>query len=210
MRPSANTQRARLCFVLTLSLALFNSVPLVMGQVQPESQGRPRSEAAPVANELSPVAARVDVEPVARDEQIRERLQRILVATGWFTDPNIRVEEGVVFLRGGVGSAELKKWAGDLARNTQGVAAVANQMDVNDSSAWDFSSARLGLSELWRDVLRASPLLMLGVVILVLTVLVAWATTHGIRSLLARRISSRLLRGLFARGAGVLVILLGL
>lgn len=181
-----------------------------MAQVQPESGVQPNAQPGPVANELSPVAARVDVEPVARDEQIRERLERILVATGWFIDPNIRVEEGVVFLRGRAESAELKKWAGDLARNTQGVAAVANQMDVKESSAWDFSSARAGLSELWRDVLRALPLLLLGVVILVLTALVAWATTRGVRSLLARRISSRLLRGLFARGAGVLVLLFGL
>ncbi len=193
-----------------LCIVLFHFVPAAMAQVQPESNGQPPTQPAPVANELSPVAARVDVEPVARDDKIRERLERILVATGWFIEPNIRVEEGVVFLRGRAESAELKKWAGDLARNTQGVAAVANQMDVKEFSAWDFSSARAGLTQLWRDVLRALPLLVLGVVILVLTALVAWATTRGVRSLLARRISSRLLRGLFARGAGVLVLLIGI
>ncbi len=210
MRQSANGQNASLWFASILCIVLLNCVPSAMAQVQTESNGHPAAQPAPVANELSPVAAHVDVEPVARDEQIRERLERILVATGWFIEPNIRVEEGVVFLRGRAESVELKKWAGDLARNTQGVAAVANQMDVKESSAWDFSSARAGLSELWRDVLHALPLLMLGVVILVLTTLVAWATTRGVRGLLARRISSRLLRGLFARGAGVLVLLFGL
>lgn len=210
MRPSSTTHHAILGFASILCIAFFHVAPAAMAQVQSESNGQPPTQPAPIANELSPVAARVDVEPVARDEQIRERLERILVATGWFIDPNIRVEEGVVFLRGRAESAELKKWAGDLARNTQGVAAVANQMVVKESSAWDFSSARAGLSELWRDVLRALPLLMLGVVILVLTALVAWATMRGVRGLLARRISSRLLRGLFARGAAVLVLLIGL
>ncbi len=210
MRNSPNGQHAYFWFAWILCMMLFNAVPAAAVHVQPGSNGQSSAPPAPVANELSPVAARVEVEPEARDEQIRERLGRILVATGWFTEPNIRVEEGVVFLRGSAGSAELKKWAGDLARNTQGVAAVANQMDVKDSSAWDFSSARAGLSDLWRDVLRALPLLMLGVVILVLTALVAWATTRSVRSLLARRINSRLLRGLFARGAGVLVMLIGL
>ncbi len=210
MWPSANGQRAILWSSWILCIVFLRVAPAALAQVQPGSNGQPLTQPAPVANELSPVAARVDVEPVARDEQIRERLERILVATGWFIEPNIRVEEGVVFLRGRAESAELKKWAGDLARNTQGVAAVANQMDVKDSPAWDFSSASSGLSELWRDVMRALPLLMLGVVILLLTALVAWATTRGVRALLSRRISSRLLRGLFARGAGVLVLLMGL
>ena len=146
---------------------------------------------------------------MARDEQIRGRLERIMVATGWFIDPDIRVEEGVVFLRGRAESAELKIWAGDLARNTQGVAAVANQMVVKEST-WDFTSAKSGLSQLRRDILSAVPLLLLGVVILTLTALAAWAAMRGVRRILMHRVSSRLLRGLFARGAGLLVLVVGL
>lgn len=51
---------------------------------------------APTMEELSPVAAKVDVTPVAQDEDIRKRLQTALNATDWFTDPQVRVEEGVV------------------------------------------------------------------------------------------------------------------
>lgn len=210
MRHSANGQRAILWFASALCIFLIQIVPAAEAQAPSDSTGQPSAQPAPAKDELSPAPARVDVEPVARDDQIRGRLERILVATGWFTDPNIRVDEGVVFLRGRAESAELKKWAGDLARNTQGVAAVANQMDVKESSAWDFSSARSGLSQLWRDALRALPLLVLGLVILALTALAAWATMRGVRSVLARRVGSHLLRGLFARGAGVLVLLTGL
>ena len=43
----------------------------------------------------------VDVQPAARDEEIRARLRNILEATGWFVNPQVQVQEGVVFLRGG-------------------------------------------------------------------------------------------------------------
>jgi small conductance mechanosensitive channel len=190
------------CLALAASKALAQPVP---GFSSPALSQQTAKE-----SELSPVAERVDVEPVARDEQIRERLERILAATGWFTDPKIRVEEGVVFLNGRAETVELKKWAGDLARNTQGVAAVANQMNVTELAMWDFSSARSGLDELRSDVMRALPVLTVGIVILTLTTLAAWGTTRAARRLLTSRITSRLLRGIFARGAGVLVLLIGL
>lgn len=211
VRLSTNDRRATPRWALVaLCFVLIPSVPAAKAQVPDTSVGHPAVQSTPSHTELVPVAARVDVEPVARDEQIRERLERILVATGWFIDPSIRVEEGVVFLGGRAESAELKKWAGDLARNTEGVAAVANQMEVKESPMWDFSSARSGITTLWGDALRALPLLVLGMLILALTALAAWATTRGVRNALANRINSRLLRGLFARGAGVLVLLIGL
>ena len=63
----------------------------------------PQKLTAPGKEDLSPAPAKVDVKPVARDEEIRKRLQSVLDATGWFTDPQVRVEEGVVFLNGRVG-----------------------------------------------------------------------------------------------------------
>ena len=48
----------------------------------------------------APAPAKVDVNPIARDEEISKRLWSVLDATGWFTDPHIDVREGVVFLSG--------------------------------------------------------------------------------------------------------------
>jgi small conductance mechanosensitive channel len=177
---------------------------------QTVTREQPIEQASSSTDEVSPVAARVDIEPVARDDQIRERLERILIATGWFTDPTVRVEEGVVFLRGRAESEELKKWASNLASNTQDVAAVANQMSVRELSIWDFSVAESGLAALWRDIVRALPLVVLALLILAVAAVAAWLTTLGMRRALIRRIGSRLLRGLFARGAGVLVLIVGL
>jgi small-conductance mechanosensitive channel len=173
----------------------------------PKAGGSPA--AAPAREALSLAPAKVDVNPVARDEEIRQRLQRVLDATEWFTAPDVRVEEGVVFLEGRVASDELKKWAGDLARNTQDVVAVANRMEVAEPSIWDLGPAWHGLDVLWRDVLRSLPLLFLGLLILGLSVGTGLLAARGTRSLLRRRIQARLLRNVVAGGIGVLVFLVG-
>ncbi len=164
---------------------------------------------APSRGELSPPSAKVDVNPIARDEEIRKRLQSVLDATDWFTDPLVQVEEGVVFLNGQVESDELRKWAGDLARNTQGVVAVANRLEVPEPSIWDFRQAWSGLLALWRDFIRVLPFFVFGLLILALTVGAAILTTRGTRVLLHRRIRTKLLRNVLAYLMGGLTVLCG-
>lgn len=169
----------------------------------------PRKIAAPATEDLAPAPAKVDVNPVAHDAEIGKRLQSVLDATDWFKDPQVRVEEGVVFLSGRVDSDALKKWAGDLARNTQDVVAVANGMEVTQPSAWDFSSTRSGLSVLWRDFIRSLPFLAFGLFILALSIGAGALATRAARAFLQRRIRARLLRNVVAYGVGVLVVLTG-
>ena len=169
----------------------------------------PKKRPAPGKEDLSPAPAKVDVKPVARDEEIRKRLQSVLDATGWFTDPQVRVEEGVVFLNGRTESDELKKWAGDLARNTQDVVAVANRMEVPEPSVWDFGPAWGGLLVLWRDVIRSLPFFAFGLLVLSLSVGAGVVATRGVGELLRQRIRANLLRNVIARGAGVFVFLFG-
>ncbi|MCL4176964.1 MAG: mechanosensitive ion channel family protein [Verrucomicrobia bacterium] len=164
---------------------------------------------APAKEDISLAPAKVDVNPIARDEEIRQRLQSVLDATDWFTAPEVRVEQGVVFLKGRVASDELKKWAGDLARNTQDVVAVANRMEVAEPSIWDLGPAGRGLMGLWRDFLRFLPLLFLGLLILGLSVGAGLVAARKTRSFLRHRIQARLLRNVIAGGIGVLVFLVG-
>lgn len=58
---------------------------------------------APAKEDLSPASAKVDVNPVTRDEDIRRRLENVLEATDWFIAPEVRVEQGVVFFGGAGG-----------------------------------------------------------------------------------------------------------
>lgn len=169
----------------------------------------PKKLPAPGKEDLSPAPAKVDVKPVARDEEIRKRLQSVLDATGWFTDPQVRVEEGVVFLNGRTETDELKKWAGDLARNTQDVVAVANRMEVPEPSVWDFGPAWGGLLVLWRDFIRSLPFIAFGLLVLSLSVGTGVVATRGVGVLLRRRIRANLLRNVIARGAGVFAFLIG-
>jgi small conductance mechanosensitive channel len=194
-------------FVLGAVCILLTSA--VMAQEPVGKVGDPQAGLAPGKEELSLVPTKVDVKPVARDEEIRKRLQSVLKATDWFTDPQVRVEEGVVFLNGQVESEVLKKWAGDLARNTQDVVAVANRMTVFDPPVWDFRPATSGVLILWRDFIRSLPLFVFGLFILALSVGASRLATRGALAFFGRRIQAKLLRNAIARGAGILVFLFG-
>jgi len=187
--------RLRLLLVaVVLSSVYGGPISMVVAQVPAGKADEPQQPTMSVPTDLSPVLAQVSVHPVARDEQIRARLQRVLLATDSFTDPQVRVEDGVVFLHGKVESAELKKWAGDLARNTQDVVAVANQMEMIEPPVWDFRPAWSGLLILWRDFVRSLPTLGFGLLILALSVVGGMLATRGVRAFLLRRISASLLR----------------
>ena len=185
---------------LTSSLMAQSSVGAVDG---------PQKVSASERENLAPAPAKVGVNPVARDEEIRKRLQSVFDATGWFTDPRVEVREGVVFLNGGSETDELKKWASDLARNTQDVVAVANRMEVIEPSVWDFSPAWDGLLVLWRDFIRSLPFFLSGLLILALSAGAGVLATRLARTFLRRKVRANLLRSVMARGTGVMVFLGG-
>ncbi|WP_323705754.1 mechanosensitive ion channel family protein [Thiorhodovibrio frisius] len=181
----------------------------VMAQESVGTGNEPHKPISSATEELSLAPAKVDVKPVAQDEEIRKRLQTVLDATDWFTDPQVRVQEGVVFLSGQVESDELRTWAGDLSRNTQDVVAVANRIEVPQPSAWDFRQTSSGISALWRDFIRAMPFFLFGLLILVLSVVTALLATRGVRALLRQRVRTKLLQTVIARAAGGFVVLCG-
>ncbi|MEO8380656.1 MAG: mechanosensitive ion channel family protein [Acidobacteriota bacterium] len=161
------------------------------------------------SDELPAAPSKVDVNPVAHDQAIQERLQRVLVATGWFSNPRVRVEEGVAFLNGETESGKLRNWAADLARNTQDVVAVVNRIEVRETSVWDLRPAGHGLKILWRDVIRALPFFLFGLIVTLLALGAGMLTTRIVRRLLRRRIAGALLRNVVARAAGLFVVLVG-
>jgi small conductance mechanosensitive channel len=194
--------------MLLVVLCGFLSFPL-SAQEPPGKAAESSKEPAPEEGDLSPAPAKVDVNPVARDDEIGARLQSVLEATGWFIDAQVRVEEGVVFLNGRTETRQLKEWAGDLSRNTQDVVAVANRIEVLEPSVWDFGPAFSGLMELWRDLIRSLPLIFFGLIVLALSVLAGVLVTRGARVFFRSRIRANLLRDVIARSIGVVAFLLG-
>jgi len=181
-------------------LALVGSVGLALAQ-EPAEQ--------PAAEPASPVAESVEVEPAVSDESIAERLTRILGATGWFAQVDVRVDQGIVFLNGRTDSVERKSWAADLAQSTQGVVAVVNDMAVEEAPLWDLSPVAVEMRELASYGLRRSPLILLGLLVLLLTWLATAWSSKAARSVLGPRLNNALLRTVASRVIAVPVLLLG-
>jgi small conductance mechanosensitive channel len=193
----------------TAVLCVAVSPSVAPAQPQAASPAQPQSVPDAKKEELSAAPPTVDVRPTALDEEIRARLQSVLEATGWFVQPQVRVDQGVVFLNGRTETEELKRWAGDLARNTQDVVAVANRMTVLEPSVWDLGPAWSGLATLWRDFIRSLPFFLVGVLILALSAMAGVMATRGAKAFLHQRIEARLLRTVIAGAFGTFVFLVG-
>jgi len=191
-----------------LSGFLWWSVLTTPAMAQGDAVG-PQNPPPPKTEELSLAPAKVSVQPIAQDDEIRKRLLSVLEATGWFVAPQVQVEDGVVFLNGRADSDETKNWAGDLARNTQDVVAVANRIEISQPSVWDFREAWGGLSGLSRDFIRSLPFLVVALFILAMSVGAGWLTAHKAQKLLVGRVRAKLLRGVLAGVLGVMVFLIG-
>jgi small-conductance mechanosensitive channel len=147
---------------------------------------------------------------VAADEQIEQRLLRILETTKWFQEPQVNVDEGVVFLSGRTPLDEHKEWATQLAQNTQDVVAVVNRIDVIGRSVWDITPAKAEIRGLWRDTLQTAPMAGVALALLVLTWFAMWAARALAKVVLERRVSNTLLRQMAVSAVGVTVLILGL
>ena len=152
----------------------------------------------------------VDIVPEASDEAIAARLQKILVATGWYEEPVVTVDEGVAFLYGHVRRQDHRQWAGDLARSTQDVVAVVNHLQFIEPSIWDMAPALSGLNQLGRTVLRSVPYVLFSLLILALAWYLGVLVVRLLRWLTRNRKKNMLLTDVFARGGGVLVFVAGL
>ncbi|MCA9108527.1 MAG: mechanosensitive ion channel [Planctomycetaceae bacterium] len=152
----------------------------------------------------------VDVEPLAEDQEIANRLEEIFAATEWFEDAVVRVDQGVVFLKGSTRKPEHKAWAGELARNTQDVVAVVNRIHVVEPAWWDLTPAWTELKAMRRDVIQGAPLFAVAFFLLILTWFVSRLSISLSHHLFERRTTNRLLQQVAARAVAVPVFLMGL
>lgn len=152
----------------------------------------------------------VEVNPVADDEDIAARLERILNATEWYKNAEVIVEEGVVFLKGTTTSDAHKQWATNLASNTQDVVTVANRMQVQDPSVSDFSSAWQELEKLRRNLIEAVPVTIVATVLFVAAWLFAKLLAQLARRVSQRRTESHLLSEIIAKAVAIPALLIGI
>lgn len=204
-RLSKDPTRFRLKLKLLFSAIFFG---IILCSALAQQEPTPEDRVTPPLAKNTLVSERIEVQPVASDQEINRRLTRLLEATGWFSDIAVQVEEGVVFLDGRASSVDYRTWAGDLARKTRDVAAVVNRIQVAESSPWDFSPAVNELLILWRWALQRLPRLLIGLLVLLISGVFTWMVVQGARRALGQRLNP-LLRDVAARVVGTFVILLG-
>lgn len=166
------------------------------------------STAPPSSEKNSQMAEQINVKPTSDDQAINSRLTNILETTGWFSDLDVLVEEGVVFLDGKSDSEDNRLWAGDLAAKVVDVVAVVNRIQVIERSPWDFSPAAGKLSDIWRATIERLPLLAMGLVVFLLAGLAAKFSNVGLRRIMEERMNP-LLSDVAARIISILLFLLG-
>ena len=164
----------------------------------------------PAASDPAAVERTVEAVPAASDADVSTRLQRIMEATGWFTDPQVRVQDGVVFLEGTAETRERFTWAGNLANSTEGVVAVVNNLAVASDLQTTFQRALSEMRVVVDRTLQAWPLALLILIIVGASWLVAKLIAMIARPFIARRISSPLLMSVILRAISLPVFLLGI
>lgn len=152
---------------------------------------------------------KVDVDPVAEDVQISDRLRGIMEATEWFREPSVRVDEGVVFLSGQTTTEDHRRWAGQLAAKTQDVVAVVNRIAVDVPSLFDFSAAWTELEATGRAFIQSTPNIVAGLLMLVLTWLAVKVVVSLARRINKKRITTPLLRDIMSKAAAIPVLIIG-
>jgi small conductance mechanosensitive channel len=170
----------------------------------------PTTPVPQAATDVTAPPAKIDVSPVARDDEIASRLLKILEATEWFERPSVQVRDGVVFLKGTALNDEYKTWASNLVRNTQDAVAVVNKMEIQQSSIWNFKPMFQGLKEMWRSSLEQFPFIVLSAIVLLITLVLAKVSFRYSNKLFGKKVAVPLLRDLIARAIAVVVFILGI
>ena len=181
------------------------SAPLGLAQGPETTAPVPKGEDA-----VPPPTKEVVIEPRAGDQQIARRLVDILLATGWFVNPVVKVRDGVVFLDGEALEEIHRKWAGDLAQSTQDVVAVVNRIEIRREVSWKFEATQKQIEVLYWQIARSLPIVLLGALVLFITGAVAKFVAMLARYFLRPHIPSPLLLNVVARAIAIPVLLVGL
>ncbi|MFI4896729.1 MAG: mechanosensitive ion channel domain-containing protein [Phycisphaerales bacterium JB059] len=197
MRPLPHLRRALLALLLAPALA-HASPPAPPTTDEPDEQQEVVAAEAPVTVRSAP-----------SDGSIAERLVQVLEATDRFTQPSVSVRNGVVSLHGEANSEAMRDLAESLAQRTEGVVAVVNNMTVKTEPVFTLAPARRELDILIRDVIRATPLFVVALLIFTLALLFAGVIARLATRVLGRATDSELLRNVLHKAVFLLVLVLG-
>lgn len=186
-------------------MSLAQDTPATSDDVAAEVTGATEAESKKIE-----VADQVQIEPTNDDDKIERRLQEILDATGWFIDPHVQVNRGVVVLSGQADSAKHQEWAEATAMHTADVVAVVNRITVVDKPIWNFAPAIESLKELGREFTGVLPLMLIAIIIAIVSYYLARVSARSIKWFTKSRIENTLLRQVTGNVVAVFVFVIGL
>jgi small-conductance mechanosensitive channel len=160
--------------------------------------------------DVSTGEGRVAIDDDPADAKIQTRLDDILTATDRFTDLTIEVRDGVVFLTGQTDREEMRTLAVELAKRTEGVAAVVNNIEIRQDPNWSLAPARAELARLTREMIRALPLVLIAVVLLAVFYFSARLVGRVVGRLASRATDSVILCNAVRKAAVLLVMIFGI
>jgi small conductance mechanosensitive channel len=152
---------------------------------------------------------KIEIPPQTKDEEISARLEDILKATGWFSDPQVTVKNGVVFLFGETKNHQFKDWASDLSQHTQDVTAVVNKIVVLEPSIWDVHMVLHEVKAQGRKVIRSIPALLYTSVILIFFWMLARFVYRVVPHFFRNQLNTSLVQEVTARTLSIFVFILG-
>lgn len=189
-------------------------IPLLFALLPTAAAAQEDVATQPTESDNAP-AATVSVDDIADDSVIRERLTKIYAAaqkSDWLSDVEVVLDSGIVTIQGEADTDEHREWAANVARKTQDVVAVINELSVN--SDVDLASTQEvvtnSLDSLWKDFLQRSPLLLAALILLVITSLLAKAVGWAIHRILDKRGIRTSLKDLVHQLSSIAVWIVGL
>lgn len=196
----------RCVLFLTITLFISAGVNRVAAQEASETE---------TVEDANAPAETVSVQNISDDDAIRDRLTKIFDSAkeaGWLSDAEVELKSGIVTIRGQADTEEHRQWAENVARKTEDVVAVINELTID--SAVDLASTRevvtKSLDSLWTDFLVRSPLLVAALFVVLVTSLLSKLASWSIHRLLDNRGMRTSLKDLVNQLSSIAIWIVGL
>ena len=144
------------------------------------------------------------------DSQITKRLEKIFKVTGWFENLKVTSEEGIVTISGLVAEASQRDWAVTLAKDSDGVVAVINKIDLKQLGWFDLEPAKKEIKGFWSHSFAYFPYLVLALLLLTLAIILYRFVVRTSKPLWGRRIANPILIEVASKLGALPVLLIGL
>lgn len=193
--------------VFILACFITTSISAIAQPAGPDSPAEPQDTTSGLAPEVNDEIA---LEPTVPDQEIAGRLTEVYEVSGWYEDLTVEVEDGVVIIDGRAEHEAARDWAGTVAEQTEGVAAVVNRLEISIPPAINTYSIREELAGLWHAFIRLLPLIVAGLIVFVIALLIARFISRWLAVPIGRLTDSRLMENISRKLIALVIVLIGL